>query len=246
MNPRGHKRLALTRVESILVSAMLVVVFGMAVPPIYNFRREAARTDTVNRLAELGKATHAHGTTYNGKMPVDEKFGGSIFYQLLPYVGRQDVYDANATGTVIPAYLSAQDFTRSDGQVGGLGATNYAGNGIIFRAGNIPSFQRSFTPNGTANTVIFGTRYAVCARVNCAWGDTGANTLFSNSLPQFGVAQEHCSTFSVNGFTDAGAIVCMGDGAVRNVSPAVTYSTWQNVTNPNRIELVDVPDRWGE
>src|SRR4051794_25317117 len=74
-----------------------------------------ARTQTINNLHQLGKATHKHAEQYNAKMPVNggpnpplQPLNGktvSIFYHLLPFVQHQDACDRNATETVVAAYL---------------------------------------------------------------------------------------------------------------------------------------------
>jgi Tfp pilus assembly protein PilE len=230
------RRPGFTAVELMILLAIGAVAVGLAVPAVLKARAAQARAQTIDHLAQVGKATQNYAGQYNTKMPFDglalpDGKKVSIFYQLLPFVGQRGVYDSNAVAAVIPAYLSPQDFSRSSGQVGGLGATNFAGNGALF-AGTQARLPASFNPMGTSNVVMYGTRYAVCGSANCAWSDLGANTLFATAYPQFGVEPGSCTTAAVNGFTTAEVHVCMGDASVQTIRPGVDAGTWSIVINP--------------
>jgi hypothetical protein len=245
---RGQKRYGITRVELLLVGAMLAVVTGLAVPGVHTLRAGADRTKTVNRLADLGKATHNHAATYNGKLPKNGKsvtIGGnararSIFYQLTPYIDDAACFSSSPV-TVIASYLSPEDFTRSADQVGGVGVTNFVGNGFIFTQ-DVPHQHTSFQPFGAGNVVLFATRYAVCGDVICGWNDVGPATLFGDGLlPQFGVPQPLCTVATAQGFTEKELHLCMGDGSVRTIGPEVSLQVWETLSSPKIAPAQEEP-----
>jgi len=95
--------------------------------------------------------------------------------------------------------------------------------------------------SGTSNCIMFATRYATCgstAQMN--YWPSPQNTFFSSNLPQvapgLGTAPPTppgpCLNNYVQGFSAAGAQVCMGDNSVRTVTPSVSATTWYIVINP--------------
>jgi prepilin-type N-terminal cleavage/methylation domain-containing protein len=62
-------RRGFTKVEVILVIAILTLVVGLAVPAVQKVREAAARTQTINMLTQVGKATHKFAELYCGKLP---------------------------------------------------------------------------------------------------------------------------------------------------------------------------------
>jgi prepilin-type N-terminal cleavage/methylation domain-containing protein len=114
------------------------------------------------------------------------------------------------------------------------------------------SFSRTFV-NGTSNTIIFSEKYAVCGNstTNVAsfyWGETGGACnrtggqggngsipgFYTITLPpqqrptQFGT----CNPCRLQGATDGGTVVCLGDGSCRTVSYSISAATWATAVLP--------------
>jgi len=252
MSSRKQNRSAFTLIELLVVIAIIAILIGLLLPAVQKVREAAARTQDRNNLTNLGKALHNHASTYNGKLPVNGKAvvvqgasaARSVFFQLLPYVEQDNVYQQGVTGytAIVPVYVSPMDFTTTSGSA----VTNYAGNSTLFATGTVPALPRSFNPNGTSNTVIFANRYGTCPTALMLWSDTANGyTLFNASaLPQFGLAQASCNYALAQGFNSATVNVCMGDGSVRGVSPAVSLTTWGYVNNP--ANAIPIPSDWAE
>ncbi|HKI33563.1 MAG TPA: DUF1559 domain-containing protein [Gemmataceae bacterium] len=135
---------------------------------------------------------------------------------------------------------------------GSWGLGNYPANAQVFAMNPAPgstSFLGTKYPqgirDGPSNTIFFGEKYAVCGNpvtAVVAWGDTG---LTANGEPAFAYGASPFAMFQANPLAQncnsalaqtphrGGMVVCMGDGSVRTVSPAISQATWQAALTPN-------------
>jgi prepilin-type N-terminal cleavage/methylation domain-containing protein len=107
-----------------------------------------------------------------------------------------------------------------------------------------PRFPATFGSAGTSNVVMFATHYATCGSVDQIWSSVSSyfySYTTSPYVPQVapglsGTANAtppgNCLQYFAQGFNAAGAQVGMGDGSVRTVTPAVSFTTWNIVCNP--------------
>jgi prepilin-type N-terminal cleavage/methylation domain-containing protein len=82
-----------------------------------------------------------------------------------------------------------------------------------------------------------GGNYAgTCNRQNSNYASNGSPPLFYNGLrlvPQSKPLWQRCEPCQLQAMSAGGAVVGMGDGSVRMVSPSVSAATWANAVNPS-------------
>lgn len=139
-----------------------------------------------------------------------------------------------------------------------FGITNFAANYQAFGAPAWDSNARlglSFK-DGTSNTILFATKYAVCGNGTItgasAWaGFPESSThiampmfaFFNYSTPQ--ISPRHgidCDYTRPQAFSSGGAQVALADGSARDVNPSVDPAVWQALCTPNARDYV--PAEW--
>ncbi|HEY7425902.1 MAG TPA: DUF1559 domain-containing protein [Gemmataceae bacterium] len=174
MHRQNHNgdRGGFTLIELLVVIAIIAVLIGLLLPAIQKVREAAARVQCQNNLKQIGLATHNYNDinaglplTGDGSKPA---LGGaivSVFYELLPYIEQQNLYNLGATdvgaGTTVNLFRCPSDASFLVGNAPAF--CSYSSNGFVF---NPPVGVRARIPgtftDGTSNTVLFAEQLAQC------------------------------------------------------------------------------------
>jgi prepilin-type N-terminal cleavage/methylation domain-containing protein len=278
-NFRAQRRAAFTLIELLVVMAIIAVLTGLLLPAVQKVREAAGRAQTFNNLKQVVLAaqhfhdTYGHFPSALGRVYSDPNSGDdyAVHTQLLPFIEQTNLYNtvslkANPTWpkAIIAVYLSPLDATSRNG-TGELGAGagniavnfqvvgNPAGQSMSKAMMNVNRSLADSFPDGTSNTIFFGTKEAICGKGGSEWPviviSPWTLILPATDGAYFGVYIPNGSgvgmTFQVQptasvcnpdyaqAFTVAGLQVGLVDGSCRMVSSGVSGLTWRNALIPN-------------
>ena len=152
----SRQRLGFTLVELLVVIAIIGILIGMLLPAVQSVRETARSVSCRNNLRQMGLAAHNYSSTF-GRLP-DGGFrfasrrsktaGGkpqsapqqewSVFYQILPYIEQQNLYDNPddlvVEGTEVALYFCPsrrEPTSKTNHEASGftVALNDYAGNG---------------------------------------------------------------------------------------------------------------------
>jgi prepilin-type N-terminal cleavage/methylation domain-containing protein len=197
MLPR-HRRpqSGFTLIELLVVIAIIAILIGLLLPAVQKVREAAARMQSANNLKQLGLAAQNYYGAYDsfptmfgvGTPSNPNTAGGSVFYNLLPYVEQDNVfrmgpdaarslplkvlqapmdrtYPSTGTYTVNPAANQVQGGTTYPTLYPNWASTANTTWGVSSYSANWQVFgdtpaKMAKVSDGLSNTFIFGEKYA--------------------------------------------------------------------------------------
>jgi prepilin-type N-terminal cleavage/methylation domain-containing protein len=250
-----RKRHGMTLIESLVVIAIIGVLFALLMSGVMSIREAGWRIQSTNNLKQIMLAVHHFADVHGQQLPTTDKKGAnskrSLHAALLPYIEQGQALAALKTNPnqyfVIQTYISPADpsFKSDDVTV-----SSYAANAQVFK-----SFPRLpiTIPDGTSNTIGFAEHYSYCG-VNYFnafvifpglgfWPHPATFAELYDGIPQFGfqVAPRlsDCNPFLAQTPHKGGMLVAVMDGSVRQVSPSITPSTYWGAITPDGGEVLE-------
>jgi prepilin-type N-terminal cleavage/methylation domain-containing protein/prepilin-type processing-associated H-X9-DG protein len=250
-------RRGFTLFELLVALALLVVLFGLALPGAQRAGEFANRLKCQNNLKQLDLATIICSDTNASTLPPsvgaypNADSDGTLFFHILPYLEQDNVYknaedgkgnhsawNNNTYSMKIPTYFCPSDGSGGEQHLydGWLATTSYGANFLVFGLGGTK--YPAGISDGTSNTIFFAERYQVCNQTPCAWA-YGAETEWAPIFAYSSVAkfqeqprQAQCNPALPQAVHSGGINVGMGDGSVRFVHNEVSLQTWYCALTP--------------
>jgi prepilin-type N-terminal cleavage/methylation domain-containing protein len=203
-------------------------------------------------------AGKAYGGLFFHLLPFTEQ---KNIYQIA-YSPTSDTYDIqwnNVGGLAVKTYLCPSDPGVPAGGVlsSGSAVASYAGNFRVFGVGagggltwqGVAQLSATFA-DGTSATILFAEKYAQCNTAGTQWGRidtdewqptfaaflTGPPSMFQERPNPF--ASAACDPRRAATAHPGGIQVCLADGSVRSLSPAISPETWWAACTPADGEVL--------
>jgi len=152
-----------TLIELLVVIAIIAVLVGMLLPAVQKAREAGSRTECLNNLAQLNKATHLYHDT-NKKGPP----GYYMWGELAPFFDQAPWYKSGKpVNFVVKTLVCPSDIVPDPPINSGFALTSYGGNAGTGQYGGLSSdgfftasSRTKFTDvrDGPSQTILFGER----------------------------------------------------------------------------------------
>jgi prepilin-type N-terminal cleavage/methylation domain-containing protein len=272
------KRRAFTLIELLVVIAIIGILIGLLLPAVQKVRDAAARISSTNNLKQIGLGFQNYASAYSDNLPHNESgptvtgFGWTdyypgVFYQILPFLEQQAVYDQGAAGatTVIKTFISPADSSNPStnaANLANIALCSYAANGnlVAVTSGQYPLVTNlGRVPDGTTNTILTSEQLMNCNATTpeqlntwmhfypnsglIAGGPSGSPSQLVTNAPapppgNLGGNPLNCDNTKPSGSHNGLILIGMLDGSVRAESQSATRANWAAAMTANGGEVL--------
>ena len=243
----------LRRTDVLVGGVILVTVIGLLIPSIMPIRDAVNRTRTNNKLRACAAAIQAYEKEHRrlpdafGNLSAEQPERRSMWFVLLPHLKEEDAYrperSRRSDRRLSRRFRSVARRRRQPNQLPEL---------LEARSG----LSAARIPAGSSNTLMLTTRYANCSGVETRYGDPpsasgGFFGLGAHRQPASSEAGIDDLAFQIqpdpltscnptraiygHSLSTGGLSIAMGDGCVRNLSPAIRPKTIARILCPASI-----------
>ena len=195
-----------TLIELLVVIAIIAVLIGLLLPAVQKVRESAARTESSNKLHQLGVAIQTRAEQNANSLPPSvgiyptgsTKGNQSLFFHILPAMEGDNIYNGVTTAGGRPRCCPYQDLLCPAERHQSFGNNNqisYASNAedLFGAAGSTPAgptgtgpytrLPSAFNGKGTTNTIMFFEHMSINkSGTAITWSATTASTASASNF----------------------------------------------------------------
>jgi len=194
---------AFTLIELLVVIAIIAVLIGLLLPAVQKVRESAARTESANKLHQLGIGCNTCAEQRQGNVPAGYgtwqaggfNFGNGVFWwYILPYIEQDNLFKTSGGNTAGPMSASTAQPVKTyyapldPSNPGSDGHISYIANSNLFLPGKTSTgaavangggggrYPSMFNSKGTTNEILFWEHFSICTSTNYYWANPATAT----------------------------------------------------------------------
>lgn len=247
MNGESRHARGLTKSEMLVIAAIILMMLGLLYPLLLKAKKKEYSIKCLDNLKQIGLAIENYARSHSDRLPgilnyapaddADYEQGSPFFFNLLPYVGRDDVYKAGFVGmgltpwsnivgyggsvqeSVVPTFICPDDPTVVLG-----GKSNFSDGYMLSACSYAPNARMLGVVNATPGV----THTVLVPLYNCGTIPDGAsNTIFLEERPA-GYAKSTLGTYK--DWCNSWAQPAYGYGPWPTFTPY--FNPWSSLLHP--------------